>query len=181
MTIPWTPDDDDARRILNERIDSFDVEPTELTLWERLINWLNEALTLNIDPAGSGSVLIQVLLVAAVGVLVFLLVRYFRPSGASTGSEAADQLADPTVSAEQYLAAAHSYLAAEQLDQAYVAAYRYMVRTAAQRGLVDVSPATTATVAPSSCSPLPIRARAGAPANTPSATRAVRGGCTRAS
>lgn len=145
MTIPWTPDDDEARRELNERIDSFDVEPAGMTLWERLINWLNEALTLNIDPAGTGNVIIQVLLIAAVGVLIFLLVRYFRPAGATAGSETGDQLADPTVTAQEYLAAAQRYLAAEQLDQAYLAAYRFMVRSAAQRGLVEVTPATTAT------------------------------------
>lgn len=145
MTIPWTPDDEDARRLLNERIDSFDVDPAGPTLWERLINWLNEALTLSIDPTGTGNVLIQVLLVAAVGLLVFLLIRYFRPAGSPAGSDTTDQLADPSVPAEQYLADAQRYLAADQLAQAYLAAYRFMVRTAAQRGLVEVTPATTAT------------------------------------
>lgn len=145
MTTPWTPDDDEARRLLDERINSFDVEPASMTLWERFMNWLNEALTLNIDPTGGGNVLILILLVAAVGVLVFLLIRYFRPAGTTTGSDADEALADPRVTAEQYLAAAQRHLAAEQLDQAYVAAYRFMVRSAAQRGLVEVTPATTAT------------------------------------
>src|SRR5699024_11282210 len=100
--------------------------------------------TLNVGPAGTGIVSIQVLLIAAVGVLIFLLVRYFRPAGATAGSETGDQLADPTVTAEQYLAAAQRYLAAEQLDQAYLAAYRLMVCSAAPRGLGEVAPATTA-------------------------------------
>src|SRR5690625_5363560 len=97
MTIPWTPDDDEARRELNERIDSFDVEPAGMTLWERLINWLNEALTLNIDPAGTGLMLIQFVLIVAVGVLVLLLVRFFRPVGDTAGSDICVQLTESSL------------------------------------------------------------------------------------
>ena len=144
MTIPWTPDDDEARRLLNERIDSFDIDHAQATLWERLLNWLNEALRLNIDPTGAGSLFLQVLLIIAVGVVGYLLFRYFRPS--KTTPDVADQLADPTLTAEQYLATAQRQLAAGQLDEAYLAAYRSMVRSAAVREIVEVTPATTATL-----------------------------------
>jgi hypothetical protein len=146
MTIPWTPEDDEARRLLDDQIEAFDVDPTAMTWWERFINWLNEALALDIDATGTGNVVIQILLIAAVGVLVFLLVRYFRPSIAPDRPSGGDQLADPTVPAEQYLHQAQQAFEAEEFDQAYLNAYRFMVRSAAQRQLVDVTPATTATV-----------------------------------
>lgn len=144
-SIPWTPEDSEARRLLDERIDSYDVDPTSMTLWERIINWLNDALALNVDATGTGSVVIQVLLVAAVAVLLFLLVRYFRPSVSPNAQDATNQLVDHSVTAEQYLLNAQRHLAASQFDQAYLEAYRFMVRTASQRDLVEVIPATTAT------------------------------------
>lgn len=144
-TIPWTPEDSEARRLLDERIDSYDVDPTTMTLWERIIEWLNDALALNVDATGTGSVVIQVLLVAAVAVLLFLLIRYFRPSVSPNGQDEANQLVDHSIAAEQYLGNAQRHLAASRLDQAYLEAYRYMVRTASQRELVEVVPATTAT------------------------------------
>src|SRR5699024_12299416 len=65
----WTPNDDEARRLLTERIDSYDNDGS-LSLWERFIRWINEALTLNVDSSGAGSVVIVVLLAAAVAVLL---------------------------------------------------------------------------------------------------------------
>ena len=144
-TTPWTPEDSEARRLLDERIDSYDVDPAAMTLWERIIAWLNDALALNVDATGTGSVVIQVLLVAAVAILLFLLVRFFRPSVSPNAQDAANQLVDHSIPAEQYLLNAQRHLAASQLDQAYLEAYRFMVRTASQRELVDVMPATTAT------------------------------------
>lgn len=145
MTIPWTPEDDDARQLLDEHIDTYDLDPAGMTLWERIIAWLNDALAINIDPTGTGSVLIQVVLILAVGVLAFLLFRYFRPSLSPAHNRHDDQLADPSVPAEEYLHAAHRLLTAEQFDQAYLQAYRFIVRSASDRGLVEVTPATTAT------------------------------------
>lgn len=142
---PWTPNDDEARHLLDEQIESFDVDPTSMTWWERIIDWLSEALSVNIDPTGAGNVIIQVLLIAAVVVLVILLVRYFHPSVSPAAPRGADQLADPNIPADQYLDSAQQALAAHQFDQAYLDAYRFMVRSAAQRQLVEVTPATTAT------------------------------------
>lgn len=144
-TSPWTPDDEEARQLLDDRIESYDVEPTEMTLWERLLEWLGNALSVNVDASGTGGVIIQVLLIVAVGVLLFLLVRYFRPSVSPSAQDAANHLVDPAIPAEQYLHNAQRHLAANQLDQAYLDAYRFMVRSAAERELVEVTPATTAT------------------------------------
>lgn len=145
-TTPWTPNDDQARRLLDDRIDSYDVDPEAMSLWERFVTWLNDVLTFNVDPAGAGSVLLQVLLVAAVVILVFLLLRYFRPAVSPEAQVGNSSLVDPDVSAEQYLADAQRYFAAEELEQAYLHAFRAMVRSADQRQLVEVTPATTATV-----------------------------------
>lgn len=145
MTIPWTPDDAEARQLLDNRIETFDVDPAAMTLWERFVSWLNDALAINIDPSGAGGVILQVVLVLAVGVMAFLVFRYFRPAVSPAGQDTADQLADPSVSAAQYLHEAQRLLAAEQFDQAFLQAYRYMVRTASQRGLIEVTPSTTAT------------------------------------
>lgn len=145
MNAPWTPDDDEARRLLNERIESFDVDPDTTTLWERFIRWLNDALALDVDPTGAGGVILQILLVAAVGVLIFLLIRYFRPSVSPEATTDEAQLVDLAVPAEQYFNTAQQYLASGHYDQAYIHAYRSMVRTAQQRRLVEVTPATTAT------------------------------------
>ena len=82
-SIPWTPDDDDARRLLNDRIDSYEVDPAAMSWWERVLQWLNDALLLNVDASGAGSVIIQVFLVLAVVILVILLIRFFRPSVSS--------------------------------------------------------------------------------------------------
>ena len=76
MSIPWTPDDDHARRLLDERIESYDVEPAARSWWEHILAWLNDALRLNVDPSGAGSIVIQVILVLAVAVLIFLLIRF---------------------------------------------------------------------------------------------------------
>lgn len=144
-SIPWTPDDDDARRLLNDRIDSYDVDPAAMSWWERVLQWLSDAMQLNVDASGAGSVIIQVFLVLAVVILVILLIRFFRPS-VSGATQAEAQLVDPSVSATQYLDQARQLLANEQLDQAYLQAYRSMVRSAAERELIEVTPATTATV-----------------------------------
>lgn len=144
-SIPWTPDNDDARRLLNDRIDSYDVDDS-IGLWERLIRWLNEALTLDVDPSGAGSFVIQALLIAAVVVLVFLLVRYFRPSASPNAPTEDPRLVDPAIAAEEYFDNARHYLASGELDQAYIHAYRFMVRHAQQRQLVEVTPSTTATM-----------------------------------
>ena len=145
MTIPWTPDDDEARQLLDERIETYDLDPAGMTLWERIIGWLNDALAINIDPTGTGSVIVQVLLIIAVGVLAFVLFRYFRPSASPAGNRQEAQLADPSVPAEEYLRAAHRLFSAKQFDQAYLHAYRFIVRSASDRELVEVTPATTAT------------------------------------
>ena len=144
-SIPWTPDDDDARRLLDERIDSYDVDPAAMSWWERVLQWLNDALELNVDAAGTGNLVILRFLLVAVAVLALLLIRYFRPSVSATHN-ADGQLVDPSISAAQYLAQARQLLATEQLDQAYLQAYRSMVRAASERQLTEVTPATTATV-----------------------------------
>ncbi|HIW47528.1 MAG TPA: DUF4129 domain-containing protein [Candidatus Yaniella excrementigallinarum] len=141
---PWTPDDDEARRLLDERIDSYDVDDA-ISIWDRFLRWLDDALGVNVDASGTGGVVIQILLVLAVGVVIFVLIRYFRPSVSPDAVDDDEHLVDPTVSAEQYFAQAQSYLEAGQLDQAYIHAYRFMVRLAQQRKLVDVTPSTTAT------------------------------------
>lgn len=143
--IPWTPDDEEARRLLDERIDSYDVDDS-IGLWERLLRWLNDALAFDVDSSGAGSLIIQALLIIAVIVLVILLLRYFRPSARPDISVDEAQLVDPAIDAQEYFDHAQRYLASGELDQAYVHAYRFMVRTAQQRQLVDVTPATTATL-----------------------------------
>lgn len=125
----WTPHDDEARRLLTERIDSYDVDGS-LSIWERFIRWFVEALALNVDPSGAGSVVILVLLAAAVVVLVFLLIRYFRPSASPNATDADAQLVDSSIAAEEYFESARRYLAAGELDQAYIYAYRAIVRNA---------------------------------------------------
>lgn len=140
----WTPNNDEARRLLTERIDSYDVDGS-LSIWDRLIRWLNEALTLNVDSSGAGSVVILVLLAAAVAVLVFLLIRYFRPSVSPKSAAEDAQLVDSSIAAQEYFESARRYLASGELDQAYVHAYRSIVRNAQQRQLVEVTPSTTAT------------------------------------
>src|SRR5699024_11872126 len=76
---PWTTDDDEARRLLDERIDSYDVDDA-ISIWDRFLRWLDDALGVNVDASGTGGVVIQILLVLAVGVVIFVLIRYFRPS-----------------------------------------------------------------------------------------------------
>lgn len=144
-TIPWTPDDEEARRLLTERIDSYDVDDS-IGLWERFLRWLNDALTLDIETSGAGSFVIQALLIVAVVVLVVLLLRYFRPSARPDVDADDRHLVDPAIAAEQYFDNAQHYLASGELDQAYLHAYRFMVRQAQQRQLVEVTPATTATL-----------------------------------
>lgn len=146
MSIPWTPDDDHARRLLDERIESYDVEPAARSWWEHILAWLNDALRLNVDPSGAGSIVIQVILVLAVAVLIFLLIRFFRPSVSPATNQAQHQLVDPSVSAAQYLEQAHQLLAHGHRSQAFLHAYRSMVRTGAERDLTEVTPSTTATV-----------------------------------
>lgn len=145
-TTPWTPDDDKARRLLDDRIDSYDVDPENMSLWERIVTWLDDLLAFNVDASGAGSILLKMLLIVAVAVLLFLLFRYFRPSVSPAAQDADTSLVDPDVSAAQYLASAQRYLADEDFEQGYLHAFRAMVRSAEQRGLVEVTPSTTATV-----------------------------------
>lgn len=140
---PWTPDDEEARRLLDERIDSYAVDDA-ISIWDRLQRWLDDVLAVNVDASGTGSLVIQILLILAVAVIIFVLFRYFRPS-VSPEAVNEDTLVDLSVSAEQYYAEAQRCLAAGQLDQAYIYAYRFMVRLAQQRQLVEVTPSTTAT------------------------------------
>src|SRR5699024_12282325 len=64
-----------------------------------------------------------ILLIVAVAILLFLLIRYFRPSVSPTAAREPD-LVDSSITAEQYLASAQRYLASGDLGQAYVHAYR---------------------------------------------------------
>lgn len=141
---PWTPNDDDARRLLDDRIDSYDVDAS-VGLWERFMRWLNDALSLSVDPAGAGSFVIQAILIIAVAVLIFFVVRYFRPSASPSASGAGTELVDSAITAEEYFNNAQRYLDSGELDQAYIHAFRFMVRHAQQHQLVEVTPSTTAT------------------------------------
>lgn len=143
-SIPWTPDNEDARRLLNERIDTYDVDES-LGLWDRFVRWLYDALSINADPTGPGSFVILALLIAAVAILVLLLVRFFRPPANPDANAENTDLVDPSVAAEEYLNSAQRYFAEGQFGQAYIHAYRFMVRHAQQRQLVEVTPSTTAT------------------------------------
>lgn len=144
-SIPWTPDDEEARRLLDERIDSYDVDPAAMTWWERLLAWLNDALSLNVDASGAGSILIQIFLIIAVAILIFFLIKFFRPSNSPASQNANANLVDHNISAAQYLDQARQFLADDHLAQAYLNAYRSMVRAASERELTEVTPATTAT------------------------------------
>ena len=143
--IPWTPDDEEARRLLNDRIDTYDLDPDPSGLWEAFIRWLNELLSVDVDPSGAGSIVLQVVLIVAVGVLIFLLIKFFRPSVSPHASTDESQLVDPAIPAEQYFANAERYLVSGELHQAFIHAYRSMVRQGQQRQLVEVTPSTTAT------------------------------------
>ncbi len=145
-SIPWTPDDDDARRLLKDRIESYDVDPAAMSWWERALAWLNDALSLNVDASSTGSIVIQGFLVIAVALLIFFLVRFFRPNATPKTHPADAHLVDPSIAAARYLEQARQLLATGQLDQAYVQAYRAMVQTAVERQLTEVTPSTTATV-----------------------------------
>lgn len=144
--LPWQPPDDVARRLLDERIDSYEVEATSMTWWERLLAWLDDALSLSTDASGTGGIVLTILLGVAVIVLVWLLVRYFRPSLVETSGQQTAHLVDPSITAEQYLADARRLLANDALDEAYLQAFRSMVRASSQRGLLEVAPSTTATL-----------------------------------
>ncbi|GAA2026653.1 hypothetical protein GCM10009720_02970 [Yaniella flava] len=142
---PWTPNDDEARHLLDERIETYDLTPDPSGLWQAFIRWLNELLSLDVDPSGPGTIVLQVLLIVAVGVLIFLFIKFFRPSVSPDASTDESQLIDPAIPAEQYFANAERYLASGELHQAFIHAYRAMVRHAQQRQLVEVTPSTTAT------------------------------------
>src|SRR5699024_1061618 len=101
--------------------DSYDIDGS-LSLWERFIRWINEALRLNVDSSGAGSVVIVVLLGAAVAVLLFLLIRYFRPSVSPAAIEES-QRGDSWCESEEYFDSAKRYLASGKLYQAYIHAY----------------------------------------------------------
>lgn len=145
-SIPWTPEDEEARRLLDERIESYDVDPAAMSWWERILQWLNDSLALNVDPSGAGSVIIQVFLIIAVVILVLFLIRFFRPSVSPATQGTTSNLADPNISAAQYLDRAKQCLTDDQLELAYLHAYRGMVRAASERELTEVTPSTTATV-----------------------------------
>src|SRR5690625_1009869 len=100
-TTPWTPEDNDARRLLDDRIDSYDVDPENMSLWERIVTWLDDLLAFNVDASGAGGILLKVLLVAAVAVLLFLLFRYFGPSVSPAAQGSVAPLLAPRCSAGQ--------------------------------------------------------------------------------
>jgi hypothetical protein len=151
--VPVDPDDEEARRLLEEELNRADAPPEEPPGWlEDFLDWLRELLGNN-QPAGEPTVgfeagptvgiVIAVVLVVALLVIAFAIfgVPRLRRRSRVTGDLFGE---DDDRSSSQIRSAADQAAADGDFTSAVVEVFRSLARDLAERGVVLAFPGTTA-------------------------------------
>lgn len=144
---PLDPDRDEARRWLQDELDSGDYrleEPWWLRLWQWVTDRLPDPAALGPLPPWTTWVVLGAVGVAVLAVVLFVTRDRWRTGRLATGGEAGSVLDGARRSAADYRAAARDALAAGRADEAVLEAYRAIAAGAIERTLLDDRPGRTA-------------------------------------
>jgi hypothetical protein len=151
--VPVDPDDEEARRLLEEELNRADAPPEEPPSWiEDFLDWLRELLgnnqpagepTVGFDAGPTVGIIIAVVLVVALLVVAFVIfgVPRLRRRSKVTGDLFGE---DDDRSSAQIRSAADQAAAAGDFTSAVVEVFRSLARDLAERGVVLAFPGTTA-------------------------------------
>ncbi len=146
--IPVDPDADTAREWARDELSKQEYQGADSTNWlERFMEWVQHLLN-NIGDGiggtwGGWGTLAAVLIGAGlIALVVWLVVGPLRRS--RTRAVADDDLGDPNVSSAQLLASARAAADAGDWRTAVIEAYRALIRSLAEREVIDAKPGMTA-------------------------------------
>lgn len=145
-TVPVQPDDDEARRLLQEELAKSIYQEAEPSLleraWAAFLNWLGELLgQIRSVDAGLGTVLLAVGAVVVIGVAILLIKPRLN----------AKRRPEPTVfqasarrSAQTHRTAAETAAHRDEWDEALTERFRAITRSAEERVIIDEQAGRTA-------------------------------------
>lgn len=151
--VPVDPDDEEARRWLEEEFDRSDAPPEQTPSWlEDFLDWLRELLggsqqpaepTVGFDAGPTVGIVIAVVLVVALLIIAFAIfgVPRLRRRSRVTGDLFGE---DDDRSSAQIRSAADQAAASGDFTSAVVEVFRSLARDLAERGVVLAFPGTTA-------------------------------------
>lgn len=148
LDIPVDPDAETAREWAREELAKREYQSGTGTNWlERFFTWVQnlfEGFGNGLGGAwgGWGAVGVALIVAAVVALVVWLVVGPLRRSRAS--GDADEELGDPTLSAADILATARKAADAGDWSTAVVEAYRALIRSLAEREVIDARPGMTA-------------------------------------
>lgn len=147
----FQPDSEEAQRLLDEEFQRPEYVAAEPTLAQKAWNWVSEKFAELFSGVARASAeagwpaWIVIPVIVLVLVLLFLWIRPGKIGKARTSGDS--DLLDFHVTAEQYLQSAQESLARQQFSDAYLAAFRSLLRDADDRAIITISRSTTATLA----------------------------------
>jgi len=148
LDVPVDPDADTARRWAEEELAKREYQSGSGTNWlDNFIEWilnLIEGLGSGVGGAWGGWGVVAAIAIglALIGLVVWLVVGPLRRS--RSRGQAEDELGDPTRTARDLAAAAASAAAQGDWNTAVIEAYRALIRSLAEREVIDARPGMTA-------------------------------------
>ncbi|MCR6712742.1 MAG: DUF4129 domain-containing protein [Demequina sp.] len=148
LDVPVDPDAETAREWAREELSKREYTPgTGRNLVDRFFEWINNLLNSLGNGIGSawggwGLVVTVIVCAAILTLAVWLVVGPMRRSRRRAIVE--EELGDPTLSASDLLASASAAARAGDWNLAVIEAYRALVRSLAEREIIDAKPGMTA-------------------------------------
>jgi len=146
--IPVDPDAETAREWAREELSKREYTTgTGGNLIDRFFEWINNVLNnlgngIGQSWGGWGLLAVVVIVAAIIGLAVWLIVGPLRRSRRTVSEE--EELGDPTLTASALLAAATAAARVGDWNLAVIEAYRALVRSLAEREVIDAKPGMTA-------------------------------------
>ena len=148
--VPVDPDRETAREWARNELEKSEYQPgsgTGTNWLEKVIDWLMNLIASIGDGIGGsfggwGFVAAAVLGAALIALIVWLVVGPLRRSRSRASVE--EELGDPTVSARELDASAAAAAKAGNWNTAVIEAYRGLIRSLAEREVIDARPGMTA-------------------------------------
>lgn len=147
LTVPVTPDADEARQLLQEELSNGIYQQAEPSLLERvwtgILNWLAETLSqIQSVDAGLGTILLAVGAVVVILVAVLLIRPRLNARRSRTVPTVFDE--DSRLSAKAHRDLAEAAASRGKWDEALTERFRGITRAAEERLIIDELPGRTA-------------------------------------
>ena len=147
LTIPVDPDAETARQWARDELAKAEYTSGGQNWLQRFLRWIANLISQLFSGLGGrsngwGVLITAVIVVAVIGLVVWLVVGPLRRSRERAGD--ADALVDPSLSAADYADQSRAAAAAGDWSAAVVASYRSLVRGLDERGVIVLRPGMTA-------------------------------------